>query len=148
MVKKIKKPKHIDIPQPQKIPCTKSRDVAFAGGKPIAWRFSSADRNGKWAWSNLDTPTKYKKVIEKLHEFENYNINQLPSNGSHPIEINSLSKDAQKRLKDIQQDDLDELYSFRIMGRERVWCIQSANIMKILWWDPNHEVCASHKKHT
>ncbi|MDF3033758.1 MAG: hypothetical protein K0R76_712 [Alphaproteobacteria bacterium] len=148
MAKNQKKPKHLDISQPRKIPHIKSKDVEFAEGKPIAWRFSTADKNGQWAWPKLDIPGDYKEVLEKLYEFENYNIKQLLNTGSHPIPIEDLSTNAQQRLKKIEKDDLDALYSFRIRGKERVWCIQSANIMKILWWDPNHEVCPSLKKHT
>ena len=48
----------------------------------------------------------------------------------------------------IRQDDVDELMSFRLDSRGRVWCIQTGNIMRVLWWDPNHEVCPSFKKHT
>ena len=42
---------------------------------------------------------------------------------------------------EIQQDDIDKLMSFRIAGKKRVWCIQDRNIMRVLWWDPQHEIC-------
>lgn len=41
---------------------------------------------------------------------------------------------------DTRRDDIDELMSFRCAGAERVWCIQEANVMKVLWWDPGHQV--------
>jgi uncharacterized phage-associated protein len=29
-----------------------------------------------------------------------------------------------------------------------VWCIRHLNVMRILWWDPDHLVCPSVMKHT
>ena len=68
--------------------------------------------------------------------------------GSHLIRLDRLIPKARKRLREIKEDDLDELMSFRISSKERVWCIQSENIMRILWWDPRHEVCPSQLKGT
>lgn len=48
----------------------------------------------------------------------------------------------------VDNDDLDQLFSLRLTVRKRVWGIKEGNIFWILWWDPEHEVCKSHKKHT
>ena len=37
-------------------------------------------------------------------------------------------------------DDVDELYQLRVTGAERVWGIRSGPLLRLLWWDPNHEV--------
>ncbi len=64
------------------------------------------------------------------------------------VQVGDLCSKAQKRLIDISKDDCDELFSLRIMVRQRIRGIKDGNILWLLWWDPEHEVCPSHKKHT
>ena len=86
--------------------------------------------------------------MEKLYEFECKNWDEIRRSGSHPILIGDIAKAARDRLRVLRMDDVDELMSFRISGTQRVWCLQRLNIMKILWWDPDHKVCPATKKHT
>lgn len=115
-------------------------------GLPLCWRYSSADRNGPWAWTALTDPAKYKKVQELLHEFEGLNWQQIIQTGSHPIQQNRLSKVAQERLAELKLDDLEEIMSFRLEGDMRVFCIRDKNLMHVFWYDPTHQVCPSLKK--
>ena len=86
--------------------------------------------------------------MHKLRDFEGLDRSAIARGGSHRIPIASLPSKAQKRLRELGKDDVDELMSFRISGKQRVWCIPSNMVMKILWWDPNHEVMPSTKKGT
>ncbi|MDE0309513.1 MAG: hypothetical protein OXI60_06735 [Acidiferrobacterales bacterium] len=136
-----KKPRINELPNPQKKPRARHADAPHFS---ISWKFSNCDRGGNWAWVNLEDPVKHKQVIEKLQEFEKKNWNEIISSGSHPILVGKLVKPARNRLQEIELDDIDQLMSFRLSGKERVWCIQqqqSKGVMKVLWWDPNHEVC-------
>jgi hypothetical protein len=117
-------------------------------GQPLAWRFSGCDSGGPFSWAGLAHGEPFREVIDRLHEFERMNWEEIKRTGSHPIEIWKCEKLARDRLAEIQQDDIDQLMSFRIGAKKRVWCIQDLNIMRVLWWDPEHEVCLSLKKHT
>lgn len=117
-------------------------------GGPIVWRFSSSDRDGAFAWSQLEDPATYKRVMERLHQFETMEERDIIGAGCHAVEIERCCKEARDRLAVIKLDDIDELFSFRITGAERVWCRMQANVMLVLWWDPEHKVCPSLKKHT
>lgn len=68
--------------------------------------------------------------------------------GSHLIAVSDLAKNAQRRLEEIGQADVDEVYSLRFGGQKRIIGIRSGDALKILWWDPEHQVCPSQKKHT
>lgn len=116
--------------------------------RPLAWRFSACDKGGSWPWTGLDPAEKHREVIDKLREFETRSLGDMKQGGSHPIKLSALCKEARDRLAEIKQDDLDELMSFRLTGTNRVWCVQDRNIMRVLWWDPDHTVCPSKKKHT
>ncbi len=72
----------------------------------------------------------------------------IERSGSHFIDVSALTKTARDRLAELGQDDEDELFSIRLTGRERVFGIRDRWIFKILWWDPDHQVCPSYKKHT
>jgi hypothetical protein len=144
-VSKARIAKHATEPILAKRPKYKDPEI---DGKPLAWRFSSCDKEGDFAWTNLMHGSQYKNVIERLHEFEKMKWDQIIFTRSHPIALNKCIKEARKRLSDIEQDDIDELMSFRITGKERVWCIRDMNIMRVLWWDPKHAICPSEKKHT
>lgn len=69
------------------------------------------------------------------------NWDEVLDAGSHFVSVLRLERDAQKRLIELGLDDLDELMSFRCGGKQRVWCVLEGNTMRVLWWDPNHEVC-------
>ena len=95
----------------------------------------------------MDSET-LKKVIERLTGFETITWDDLRRSGSHPVSIGDLIKEARDRLQKLKIDDLDELYSLRISGRERLWGMRIGNVFSVLWWDPEHAVCPSNKKHT
>lgn len=66
----------------------------------------------------------------------------------HSVEVGKLSKKARDRLIEIRKDDLDELYSLRLGGTERIWGILDRGVFILLWWDPNHQVYAYTLKNT
>ncbi len=90
------------------------------------------------------------KEYEKLtwDEIENQKYGSEGKTKNHPIPKSSLIKEAQDRLKELKQDDIDEVYSLRLEGKLRVFGIREDNCLKIIWVDTNHEVCTSNKKHT
>jgi hypothetical protein len=143
VAKKPKIAKHLLNPQPIKRP--KWRDPEI-DGLPLAWRFSGCDRGGPFSWAELTD--KFKEAIERLHEFETKSWDEIIRSGSHPIAVSDIEKPARDRLVQIKQDDIDELMSFRIDGKKRIWCIKDGNIMRVLWWDPEHAVCPAPKRHT
>lgn len=67
----------------------------------------------------------------------------------HYLSTSSLSRQAIKRLIDIKLDDeADNLFSFHLQGKPRIIAIKHGNIAKLLWYDPEHQVAPSTKKHT
>lgn len=89
-----------------------------------------------------------REIQRKLGAFEGMTWSDIERAGSHNVAIDKLSKPARDRLTEIKQDDLDELFSLRLSGKERIWGIRDRSVLRLLWWDPEHAVCPSTKKHT
>jgi hypothetical protein len=115
---------------------------------PVLWSFSLVDCDGPWGFNNICKNELHTLVTNGFKDKEGLNWAMLKTSGSHNIEINKLIPSAQKRLAEKLLDDRDELFSMRFSGTKRIWGIRDGNVFKILWWDPNHEICPSHKKHT
>lgn len=111
------------------------------------FRAEQMDREGQWGWNYFD-PFQLPEILEKIFEAQKLTWQGLRDNGSHLVDRTSLCSEAQKRLIQLQKEDLDQLFSLRLTGRKRIWGIKERNILWLLWWDPNHEVCPSPKKHT
>ena len=105
------------------------------------------DIGGPWDWSMLSSK-HLQDFLEKLFEAQKLSWQNLRENGSHPVNVNNIIPKAQKRLQKIGQDDLGQLYSFHLTGQLRVWGIKDNNIFWLLWWDPQHSICPSPKRHT
>ena len=96
-----------------------------------------------FGWHGLDAPQLH-HVRDKLSELEKRTWKEIliiSSYYNHLIEVGRLCKEARNRLQEIGQEDIDELLSLRLTGTERVWGILEHNVVKLLWWDPNHQVC-------
>ncbi len=112
-----------------------------------AWRLQSIDLDGPFSCRNVAAETLL-WIVQRLGKFESISWEKLHETGSHAIRVDALSSDARRRLTEIRQDDLDEVYSLRMQGKERIFGIRDRRILRILWWDPEHLVCPSIKKHT
>ena len=120
------------------------------GLKP-AWRLSLLQLVDPFGWHALDFG-KATYVREKLAHFESMTWSEILVKGkkhNHSINVEDLCPAARERLRNIRQDDVEDLVSLSLSGRERVWGIlEGAGVLKVLWWDPDHRVCPSVKKHT
>jgi hypothetical protein len=147
-----KQPKFVEKPKVVKVPKW-TGDNVIAGTNPLSWRFSHRDTGGPFGWQETSSE-KLAGVIARFAELEGMTWEQIKATGSHPIECARLCEAARARLVAIGHDDLDEMMSFRVMGAVRVWCIHDTSIMRVLWWDPKHEVYptpvdkADRKKHS
>lgn len=115
----------------------------------VSWQFSALDEDGPWGWNTVDAATISTSVLPRIKAFETMTWADIEGKtGSHFIDVYEIIPNAQRRLSDIGQDDVDCLFSLRLQGRQRIWGIRDRNIFKVLWWDPEHAICPSVKKHT
>ena len=115
--------------------------------KKLSWKFSIIDTDGKWTFKKIEKDYFWNKLLSTLKSLESQTVGEfiIPEH-NHKIERDRLCKEAQKRLIKIKLDDCDEFYSVHINSMERLWGILEGSYFKILWWDPNHEICPSKKR--
>ena len=108
------------------------------------------DLNGPFGWRTL-APSVLDKTLEKLRQLERMTWSEILRTGKkfhHSVDVASLAPGAQKRLQELDLDDQDSLVSLRLDGVTRVWVMRNEHVAFLLWWDPEHGVCLSNKKHT
>jgi hypothetical protein len=141
---KPKRPVYQDAPSSQKHPVSEPDDP---GKQRPVWRLSLMDFDGPFGWQVL-TGELAKTIHAKLSNFEGMTWTEIERSGSHNVAKAKLAKQARDRLAKLKQDDVDELFSLRLSGKERIWGIRERSVLRLLWWDPQHEVCPSAKKAT
>lgn len=148
-MKKSKQPKTREIPSTSKQPKVAGDPQDYYQKKP-AWRISKMEFSDPFGWHILDA-NGIVSILEKLANFETMTWREIlldAKKQNHNVSVDKLIKEAQDRLTEISLDDLDELTSLHLTGKGRVWGIIDQGVMNLLWWDPEHQVCPSHKKHT
>ena len=117
--------------------------------KPV-WKFSIFDDDGPWGRPALSEDHAWNEILPKLRSFESMTWSQIEQaeKQNHSVPIEGLIRQAQKRLADLRLDDNDELFRFRLSGKQRLWGIREHNYFKILWWDADHAICPSTPKNT
>lgn len=103
-----------------------------------------------FGWHQVDQPT-IEKIRDRLKSFETMTWGEILNEGgkrNHLVKVIDLCKEAKQRLQVIQQDDLAELLSLGLTSRGRIWGVLENGVVRLLWWDPQHLVCPSHKQYT
>ena len=107
------------------------------------------DEQGFFKKTKQNLKVNLNDIFQKQKSFETFNSNERGEQGSHSVPIPHLSKEAQRRLKSLNLEDFDGLWSFRMTGKQRLWCVKlNESLMGVLWWDPEHQVCPSRKRNT
>lgn len=149
MEKKPKQPRTTKTPPPgKKAPRREERPEAV-DTECLVWHVRTLDPEGPYGWRQVSMKALWDEVWKKVRDFETMTWSEVKQTSQHhSIEVDRLSKEARKRLEEIGQSDVDELFSLRLTGKQRLWGIRDRHIFKVLWFDPGHKVCPSMKKHT
>ena len=151
--RKPKRPQATHTPSGKKEPRTASglNPEAF-NQKKIAWGFEFLDQGGPWGLKAMNQDWQV-EILPKLRMFESMTWQEILSasgakkkgrgNHHHSVAVEKLSKDAQKRLKEIKLDDVESLFSLRLTGRKRLYVIRDGRVFKFIWYDREHEVYLS-----
>lgn len=146
---KRKQAKFKQHPSSNKTPRIASDPDSFNKKNP-AWRVSNIQFIDPFGWHNLNFQ-EIDYIKQKLSDFETMTWNQIfvkAQKQNHSVYIDQLSKEARDRLDELNMNDIDQLHSLRLSGKERVWGVLDQGIFNLLWWDPQHLVCPSKKKGT
>jgi hypothetical protein len=142
-----KKPKATLLPRPEKTPRKAGFDENPMRLKP-AWRVGRLELCDPYGWHELQGD-EILEVLSKLKSFESMLLAEiLGSSQHHQVKTESLCKEARDRLEELNLDDIEELLSLRVTGVKRVWGILEHNVVILLWWDPDHQVCPAPLRNT
>jgi hypothetical protein len=92
--------------------------------------------------------SEFKNLLRRLKSFETMSWPDIEGSDSHFVDVEQIIPEAQRRLSELKLDDFEQLFSLRIGSKPRLWGMRINNIFLALWWDPEHQICPSHKKHT
>lgn len=144
--KKVKVKKDL-IPKPEKKPRIDPAIKNPMDENP-AWHVSVLDEDGPWGWTSIDKSFFFDQILPKISNFETMFWKDILGRQNHEVSVSQIIPDAQKRLTELNLDDTETLVSLRLAGKQRIWGIRIGSILRILWWDPNHQIYPSKLKHT
>lgn len=119
-----------------------------------AWRFYRMKyfNNSGYGWDDMILEKENViEVLERLHDLEQKTWDDLlhkEKKKNHPISVTDIIPEANKLLRNNHMDDIDSIYSFHLTSTLRIWGIFTGNVLDIIWWDKNHEICPSELKYT
>jgi hypothetical protein len=144
----VAKPKHKIVPALKQFATEKKPVVSSVpewGKFKPAWQVSKLEMCDPFGWHQLEK-AKLEDIRTKLAQFESMTISEIFVAGRyqhHPIPVVKLESTARKRLDELNLPDVEQLHRLRLSNKERVWGILTQNVIQLLWWDPDHQVCLS-----
>ena len=141
-----KQPKAKFLLQPSKTPKAAVSPDSLLYQHP-SWRVRSLEIAGPFGWHEI-SGEKLREIGKKPGDFESLTWQEIrirDKDKNHAIPVADLTIEAQDRLAEIGQDDVDEIFSLRLSAKERIFGILDESVMRVLWWGPDHRVCPSPK---
>ena len=117
------------------------------------WRVNHMDYGGSFSWEEFSVREFCNILVCWLQELETMSWEEVYRKGSHTLSWSSLSPAAYRRFDEIK-DQLPEtladadLTSLRVNSVQRIIGLRDRSQFYLLWWDPQHQVSPSSKKHT
>lgn len=153
MAKKNKRPGQRERVENNKKPRNIENPNSWLSKTP-SWVFSKHDfQHSNWSLKCCDD--LFEDIILKLKSFEGMTWDAINKqkhskegkSSNHFVKVNDLTKEAQKRIQELGIFD-DEVYSLRLKGKLRLYGIINDGIFNIIWYDKEHKIYPSAKKHT
>ena len=115
---------------------------------PPAWSFAKIDaEHFEWGVDcNSECLVRLIRTLRDLEKLGTWGEVFRLTNGrrertrNHMISVSDIIPDAQRRLSDLNMDDIDELSSLALGSHLRLWGIMQDAILRIVWIDKNHAI--------
>lgn len=138
----------------KKIPKSTEDALSYLNKRP-SWRFSRCDMEHE-KWSVFQDGVLRDDIIEKLKSYEGMTWGEIQQasggkaegngNNSHFENVSDFIKEAQKRIDELKLYE-DQLFSLRLKGKPRLYGIIDNGVFDVIWYDKEHEIYKSKKKH-
>jgi hypothetical protein len=118
------------------------------GDANLVFGLQLLDHDGPYAWAGISSEHT-KLIAEACRGWESMRPEEVfAAGGNKPIPFERLCPTAQARLRQIDLEEYDGLWELRVSAKRRIWGIRKRHVFYIVWWDPEHEVCPSSRRHT
>ncbi|TGL61165.1 hypothetical protein [Leptospira sarikeiensis] len=121
---------------------------------PLQLDESRADHEGEWTWGthrNWEKPGDSLEIIKAFRQnyvnklwkeifAEKYNYKKGTRQKHIYYPINKLCKEARQRLTELENDDFEEIFRFRLMGKFRFFGFTCGDMFIAIWHDPLHKI--------
>jgi hypothetical protein len=121
--------------------------------------FGHVDRNANNLWAFNPSGEHMIEIVEFIGQMGQSTwaqIEAMRTGGKdrhrkhHSYNVDSFASAAQA---DFHKAHLGErfghdMFRFRLAGEKRLWGFRDHAVFRVVWWDPEHEVCPSEKGHT
>lgn len=119
-------------------------------GSRVTWCISKADRDGQWTWGEMRNWTEAEwadPINPKMQDFSSKTWQEIDQEGSgtghkmhHSHSITDLPKEVQDRWLELDLEQFDTLFRFRLSGKRRVWGFRLQAHFHFVWWDREHRI--------
>ena len=122
-------------------------------GSCLRIRLTNVDVGGPWCLTSIERD-HFVDLLQRLKSFESMPCTQVFGPGSEEGKVYLVeqlpNRDARDRLVELELDDQTEIARLRINGKRRLYGFfpDGGPDFYALWWDPEHEIWPSPKKHT
>lgn len=125
------------------------REAIGTNSEKPTWGVSLLDQSGPFGRGiSADDAAE---ILDFLPRMEKLTWNEVLKNrrdgGNHQVAVRLICSAAQKRLEQ-RGIETDALISLRVTGEKRIWGIRQGSVLHLLWWDPEHEVYPTKRRHT
>jgi hypothetical protein len=123
-------------------------------GQHPTWRLCLLDREHTDGWSWQVTEADIVMIVDFLSEMERLTWKEIRAQltggqrrgAKHKfIPVTSLCPIAQRRLIELELDEFEQMFRFRLGNMGRLWGViaEDDHVFYPVWWDPGHKVCPS-----
>lgn len=113
------------------------------------WRLSLMDIDGRWGFGQI-SGEELRNILRFLREMERLTWTEIRAQMTggrrrgplhKHVPYDSLIPEARKRAEELELDDYEDLFRFRLGNLLRLWGVVQDNVFYPVWWDRDHEIC-------
>jgi hypothetical protein len=109
------------------------------------------DIDSQWCISKI-RPDEMRTLFNRIRSIATMTVIEAFNYGDEPGKDYSIddlpSRAARERLVELEYDDEDQISRLRVTGCGRLYGFRRDERFYALWWDPEHAIYPSRKKHT